>query len=60
MIVHPVPRRSPLEQLVYLLRKGAEITKVSDTPIAGNGLPYCYEKEATELHEMAVNIMKTK
>lgn len=76
MIVHPVPRKSPLEQLVYLLRKGAEITKVSDTPIAGNGLPYCYvvvtetkgtqyfihayEKEATELHEMAVNIMKTK
>ena len=75
MIEPPIPRRSPLEQLVYLLRKGATITKVSETPVAGNGLPYCYvevtasmgtqyvihayEKEAAELHEMAINIMNT-
>ena len=76
MIEQPIPRRSPLEQLVYLLRKGATITKVSETPLAGNGLPYCYvevtastgtqyvihayEKEAAELHEMAIKNLSTK
>ncbi len=76
MIEPPIPSRSPLEQLVFLLRKGAKITNVSETPIAGNGLPYCYvevtgrtgtlyviqayENEAAELHEMAVKLMETK
>ena len=76
MIEPPIPSRSPLEQLVYLLSEGATITKVSETPVAGNGLPYCYvevtgitgtqyvihayEKEASELHEMAVKIMNKK
>ena len=76
MIEPPIPSRSPLEQLVYLLSDGATITKVSETPVAGNGLAYCYvevttstgtryvihayEKEAAELHEMAVKIMQAK
>ena len=76
MIEPPFPSRSPLEKLVFLLSEGAKITKVSETPVAGNGLPYCYvevtgstgtqyvihayEKEASKLHEMAVKIMNKK
>jgi hypothetical protein len=76
MIEPLIPSRSPLEQLVFLFSEGAKITKVSETPVAGNGLPYCYvevtgitgtqyvvyayEKEAAELHEMAVKIMNKK
>lgn len=76
MIEPPIPSRSPLAQLVFLISEGAEITKVSETPVAGNGLPYCYvevteskgtryvvyayEKEAAKLHEMAINIMNKK
>ena len=76
MIERPIRTRNPSEQLAFLLYKGATITKVSETPVAGNGLPYCYvevtetkgtryvihayEKEAAELYETAVKIMKTK
>ena len=42
MIEPHFPSRSPLEKLVFLLSEGAKITKVSETPVAGNGLPYCY------------------
>ena len=42
MIEPPIPSRNPIEQLVYLLHKGAKITKVTETAVAGNGLPYCY------------------
>ena len=47
MIEPPIPSRSPLEQLVYLLSDGATITKVSETPVAGNGLAYCYVEATT-------------
>ena len=42
MIEPPIPSRNPLEQLEYMLCKGAKITRVSETPVASNDLPYCY------------------
>ena len=73
MIEPPTPSRNPIEQLVYLLRKGAKITRSLRQPVAGNDLPYCYveitvstgtqyvihayEKEDAELHEMARKIV---
>jgi hypothetical protein len=65
----------PLEQLTFLLSKGATITKISQTPVAASGLPYCYvevtettgthyvihayEKQAILLYEMATKIIET-
>ena len=36
MIEPPIPSRNPLEQLEYMLCKGANITRVSETPVASN------------------------
>lgn len=71
-----IPTRNPLEHLTFLLSKGATITKVSQKPVADNGLPYCYveitettgthyvihayENEADLLFEMATKIMKIR
>lgn len=42
MFEPPIPGKNTLEQSAYLLRKGGTITKGSETPVAGNVLPYCY------------------
>jgi hypothetical protein len=71
-----IPPRNPLEQLTFLLSKGATITKVSQKPVADNGLPYCYveitettrthyvihayENEADSLYETATKYMKIR
>jgi hypothetical protein len=47
VIETPIPNRNPTEQLTFLLRKGETITKISESPLASNGLPYCYV-EVTE------------
>jgi hypothetical protein len=70
-----IPPGDSLEQLTFLLSKGATITKISQTPVAANGLPYCYvevtettgthyvihayEKQAILLYEMATKIIET-
>jgi hypothetical protein len=71
----PLPPNNPLEQLTLLLSKGATITKISQTPVADNGLPYCYvevtgttgthyvihayEKQAILVYEIATKIIET-
>ncbi len=47
MIETPIPDRKPTEQLTFLLHKGGTITKISESPLASHGLPYCYV-EVTE------------
>jgi hypothetical protein len=70
-----IPPGDPLEQLTFLLSKGATITIISQTPVAASGLPYCYvevteilgthyvihayEKQAILLYEMATKIIET-
>jgi hypothetical protein len=70
-----IPTNSPLEQLTLLLSKGATITKISQRPVAGNGLPYCYvevtgttgthyvihayEKQAILVYEIATKLIET-
>jgi hypothetical protein len=41
-----VPTRDPIEQLIFLLSLGSTITRISESPLAGNGLPYCYVEVA--------------
>lgn len=69
-----IPAGNPLDQLTFLLGKGASITKFSQTPVAASGLPYCYvevtettgthyvihayEHQAILLYEMATKIVK--
>ena len=71
-----VPTRDPIEQLIFLLSLGSTITRISESPLAGNGLPYCYVeiaepggsyyilqafgKEADLLYEVATKNMNKK
>ena len=41
-----VPTGDPIEQLVFFLSQGSTITRISESPVAGNGLPYCYVEVA--------------
>jgi hypothetical protein len=65
-----------LDRLRTLLRLGGTITKVSENPVASNGLPYCYveitdtagthyfidayENEALTLYDTAIKIANAK
>jgi hypothetical protein len=42
MIELPIPAGNPLDLLTLLLGKGARIPRISQTPNAASGLPYCY------------------
>lgn len=69
-----VPAGNPLEQLTFLLSLRSRITRISESPIAGNGLSYCYVEveepggsryilhaygqEAVLLYEMGTKYMK--
>ena len=69
-----IPAHNPLDPLTFLLGKGARITKISETPLAASGLPYCYvevsettgthfvihtyEKQANLLYEIATKIVE--
>jgi hypothetical protein len=70
----PIPAGNPLDLLIFLLGKGARITRISQTSEAASGLPYCYvevtettgihcvihayEKQANLLYEMATKIVE--
>jgi hypothetical protein len=37
-----VPTGNAVEQLAFFLDLGSRITKMSESPVASNGLSYCY------------------